>query len=54
MLKPMQKLILARPWNEIVIELLKEGYQIIELKQDGAVLHPSKPLIARLAHVKEN
>ncbi len=35
MLKPMQKLIVARPWNEIVVELLKEGYQIIESKWEG-------------------
>jgi hypothetical protein len=54
MLRPMQKFVVTKPWNEIVVELLKEGYQLSEIRQDGAILRPNKPLIDRIAHAKEN
>lgn len=54
MLKPIRKFVVNKPWNEIVVELLKEGYQLTEIKQDGAILYPDKPLIARIAHSEEN
>ena len=54
MLRAVRKVILNKPWNEVVLELLKEGYQLSGIKPDGAVLYPDKQLIARMDRAKEN
>jgi hypothetical protein len=53
-MRAIRRVIINKPWNDVVAELRKQGYELSVMRLDGAILYPSKPLIDRMNRSKEN